>query len=98
MPRSLEMIVRDLRQWIYAMAEEHREHAWKALVPTFKPSLHAHRNEHLLPDEQTQERVLRYETHLTRLLHRNLHELQRLQARRLGQRATARAPAPQIDG
>lgn len=46
------------------------------------------RREHLLPDTETLEKVMRYESHLSRLFHRDLHELQRLQATRLGHPVT----------
>ena len=42
------------------------------------------RREHLLPDNETLEKIQRYESHLSRLFHRDLHELQRLQTMRLG--------------
>jgi hypothetical protein len=51
---------------------------------------HAHaridqyRREHLLPDTESLEKIQRYESHLSRQFHRDLHELQRLQAARLG--------------
>ena len=38
----------------------------------------------LLPDEKTLEKVTRYEAHLSRQLYKALHELEALQARRLG--------------
>jgi len=40
--------------------------------------------ERLLPDEKTLEKVARYEAHLSRLIHKTLHELEALQARRAG--------------
>jgi hypothetical protein len=43
-----------------------------------------YRREHLLPDTESLEKVQRYEAHLSRQFHRDLHELQRLQAARLG--------------
>jgi hypothetical protein len=43
-----------------------------------------YRREHLLPDTRTLERIQRYESHLSRQFHRDLHEFQRLQAARLG--------------
>jgi hypothetical protein len=54
-------------------------------VKRAKRRLNEYRHEHLLPDERTLERVMRYEAHLSRQLHRDLHELQRLQAMRQGQ-------------
>jgi hypothetical protein len=38
--------------------------------------------ERLLPDEKTLEKVARYEAHLSRLLHKALHELEAMQTRR----------------
>lgn len=43
-----------------------------------------YRREHLLPDTETLEKIQRYESHLSRQFHRDLHEFQRLQAARLG--------------
>ena len=43
-----------------------------------------YRREHLLPDTATLEKIQRYESHLSRQFHRDLHELERLQAIRLG--------------
>lgn len=43
-----------------------------------------YRRKHLLPDTETLEKIQRYEAHLSRQFHRDLHELQRLQATRLG--------------
>ena len=40
--------------------------------------------ERLLPDEETLEKVARYEAHLARLFHKTLHELEALQTRRSG--------------
>jgi len=51
--------------------------------------LHEYRCQHLLSDEPTMEKVMRYEAHLSRQLHRDLHELQRLQAVRQGHRVPA---------
>ena len=44
---------------------------------------------HLLPNTLAVEKLMRYETHLTRMFHRDLHELQRLQALRFGQPVAA---------
>ena len=49
-----------------------------------KRSLDAYQRSNLLPDEGTLEKVMRYEAHLSRQFHRDLHELQRLQAMRHG--------------
>jgi hypothetical protein len=49
-----------------------------------KEQLEEYRREHLLPDTATLEKVMRYEGHLSRQFHRDLHELQRLQAMRQG--------------
>lgn len=54
-----------------------------------KRGLDQYRREHLLPDNETLEKVMRYEAHLSRLFHRDLHELQRLQALRHGQSVAA---------
>jgi hypothetical protein len=43
-----------------------------------------YRREHLLPDTEALEKIQRYESHLSRQFHRDLHEFQRLQAARLG--------------
>ncbi len=43
-----------------------------------------YRREHLLPDTESLEKIQRYESHLSRQFHRDLHEFQRLQAARLG--------------
>ncbi len=43
-----------------------------------------YRREHLLPDTEALEKIQRYESHLSRQFHRDLHEFQRLQATRLG--------------
>ena len=42
-----------------------------------------------MPDDQTFGLVMRYESHLARLFHRDLHELQRRQAARNGQLVAA---------
>jgi hypothetical protein len=44
-----------------------------------------YRRDGLLPCDSILERVMRAETHFSRVLHRDLHELQRLQVLRLGQ-------------
>jgi len=49
--------------------------------------------ERLLPDDKTLEKVSRYEAHLSRLFHKTLHELEALQARRLG----GSAPLARLD-
>ena len=43
----------------------------------------------LVPDDHTLGQVMRYESHLARLFHRDLHELERLQAARNGQPVAA---------
>ena len=43
----------------------------------------------MLPDDHTLGQVMRYESHLARLFHRDLHELERLQAARNGQQVAA---------
>jgi hypothetical protein len=49
--------------------------------------------ERLLPDEETLNKVARYEAHLSRLFHKTLHELEALQVRRLG----GSAPLARLD-
>jgi hypothetical protein len=60
-------------------------------VKLAKRRLKEYRREHLLPDESALDKVMRYESHLSRLFHRDLHELQRLQAMRQGQPGAASA-------
>jgi hypothetical protein len=64
---------------------------WKAFnsLKVAKRRLKEYRRESLLPDDEALEKVMRYESHLSRLFHRDLHELQRLQAMRQGQRVVA---------
>lgn len=47
-----------------------------------------YRREHLLPDTEALEKIQRYESHLSRQFHRDLHEFQRLQAARMGHPVT----------
>jgi hypothetical protein len=49
--------------------------------------LHKWRAQRLIPEEAVMERVLRYEAHLHRQLLQTMHELEALQARRLGDAA-----------
>jgi hypothetical protein len=63
-------------------AEEHAKSLDTATVA--HASLEKYRREHLLPDTEDLEKIQRYEAHLSRQFHRDLHELQRLQAARLG--------------
>jgi hypothetical protein len=49
--------------------------------------------ERLLPDDETLNKVARYEAHLSRLFHKTLHELEALQVRRLG----GSAPLARLD-
>ncbi len=61
----------------------------KAEVPRLQKRTEEHLLQHLVPDEVTMNKILRYENHLARLFQRDLHELQRLQAaRRNGAAAT----------
>jgi hypothetical protein len=62
--------------------------AWRA-AEQIKQRLADYRREHLLPDESALEKVMRYESHLSRQFQRDLHELQRLQAMRQGQPGAA---------
>jgi hypothetical protein len=57
--------------------------AWWAAKEA-KEEIREYRREHILPDDGTLDKVVRYEAHLTRQFHRDLHELQRLQAMRNG--------------
>lgn len=57
----------------------------KRLKQEPKQQVAAYRHEHLLPDDLTLQKVARYEAHLSRQFHRDLHELQRIQATRSGQ-------------
>jgi hypothetical protein len=63
-------------------AEEHAKSLNTAKLA--HASLEKYRREHLLPANEDLEKVQRYEAHLSRQFHRDLHELQRLQAARLG--------------
>jgi hypothetical protein len=47
------------------------------------------RRNHLLLDERAIEKVMRYKLHLSRQFHRDLQELQRIQAMRQGQPVAA---------
>jgi hypothetical protein len=60
----------------------------KAAVDRVEQDLEKMSRERLLPDEKTLEKVARYEAHLSRGLYKALHELEALQARRVG------GPAP----
>ena len=55
------------------------------LVDRVERELDHYRRRNLLADEATMGKVMRYEAHLARLFHRDLHEFERLQTRRLGQ-------------
>jgi hypothetical protein len=52
--------------------------------------------ERLLPEERTLEKVDRYEAHLSRALHKALHELEALQARRAAWPAPDRRCSPGV--
>jgi len=58
--------------------------AAKRAVEQVENDLEKMSRERLLPDEKTLEKVARYEAHLQRGLYKALHELEALQARRLG--------------
>jgi hypothetical protein len=49
------------------------------------------KRERILPDDNTLQRIARYESHLSRQMYQALHELQRLQAVRAGERVPAPA-------
>jgi len=76
-----------------------RQHVWELVLESdkraeegeakqakqrMKQQLDEYRREHLLPGQKTLEKVMRYEAHLSRLFHRDLHELERLRAARQG--------------
>ena len=54
----------------------------KAAAERIEQELARMSRERLLPDEKTLEKVARYEAHLSRLLHKALHELEAMQTRR----------------
>ena len=56
----------------------------KAAARRVEQDLTRMESERLLPDDKTLEKVARYEAHLSRLLHKSLHELEALQIRRSG--------------
>jgi vacuolar-type H+-ATPase subunit H len=56
----------------------------KAAAERVEQDLARMSRERLLPDEKTLEKVARYEAHLSRGLYKAMHELEALQARRLG--------------
>lgn len=56
----------------------------RAKAEKIRACLNQFRRQHLLPSAKTLEKVQKYESHLSRRFHRDLHELQRLQAMRLG--------------
>jgi hypothetical protein len=58
----------------------------KEILEKAARSLETWRKAHLLPDETTLDKVSRYETTLERSLFRTIHELQRLQAARAGEK------------
>jgi CRISPR/Cas system-associated endonuclease Cas1 len=65
----------------------------KAAAERIEQELARMSRERLLPDEKTLEKVARYEAHLSRLLHKALHELEAMQTRRSG----AVAPLARLD-
>jgi hypothetical protein len=56
----------------------------KSAAERVESDLKRRSRERLLPDERTLEKVARYEAHLSRLLHKTLHELEARQTRRTG--------------
>ena len=85
LPKSESWTAGRVRQLVGVLTERHCEQSEKQMAGEGKQRLDEYRREHLLPGEGTLEKVMRYEAHLSRLLHRDLHELQRLQAMRQGQ-------------
>jgi hypothetical protein len=65
----------------------------KAATERVEQDLARMSRERLLPDDKTLEKVARYEAHLSRLLHKTLHELEALQTRRSG----GSAPLARLD-
>jgi vacuolar-type H+-ATPase subunit H len=65
----------------------------KAAAERVEQDLMRMSRERLLPDENTLEKVARYEAHLSRLFHKALHELEALQVRRSG----GAAPLARLD-
>ena len=78
-----------VRQLVRELAEADRKRRSEELSAEQARRLDEYRREHLVPDEATLEKVMRYEAHLSRQFHRDLHELQRLQSVRQGQRVPA---------
>jgi hypothetical protein len=76
-----------VRQLVRQLADVDCQRREQGMGDELTRGLDEYRCEHLLPDEDTMEKVMRYEAHLSRQLHRDLHELQRLQAMRQGQDA-----------
>ena len=77
--KPFDEFLRTLSVRIAEEAAQSSQTATKALARVSE-----YRREHLLPDTATLEKIQRYESHLSRQFHRDLHELQRLQALRLG--------------
>lgn len=75
-----------LRELIRKAADEHRGGIDNGLAAQTVQNLAQFRADNLLPSDEAMEKVIRYEGHLSRQLHRDLHELQRLQAARQGHR------------
>jgi hypothetical protein len=71
------------------LAGQHLKPAEPPSASEFNQRLRVYRREHLLPDKEVLEKVVRYEAHLSRQLHKDLHELQRLQALRQGKPVAA---------
>lgn len=78
-----------VRRLVQEFADQAFQSRWKHLAEDFEERLDEYRRENLLPDDETREKVVRYEAHLNRQLHRDLHELQRLQATRQGKPVVA---------
>ena len=70
--------------WRLQRVARYEREAIASVPETMRSDLPGTRHENLLPDEFSLGRVIRYEAHLHRQLLQTMHELEALQARRLG--------------
>jgi hypothetical protein len=89
LPKPEQWTAGTVRRLARALADQHFYRTEEPSPSDLNRRLDVYRREHLLPDAQTLEKVMRYETHLSRQLHRDLHELQRLQGSRQGKPVAA---------
>jgi len=89
LPKPESLTAGLVRQLVSRLADRHYEFSAKLMAVKLKPSLENYRREHLVPGQETLQKVMRYEAYLSRQFYRDLHELQRLQAMRQGQRVAA---------